>query len=146
MADMKQAFSLSTTSLTCMLSFVHSCANKLLSRSGTHRSTNDGEASRSPSNEGYQNTPPSRKVDPDSHIWDKDTIKTYFSESLLPSEAPSMPSIPLMPSQEDHGRISVDSKDSGRDVRQVLQDWLEIKAKRNAEQKDAIATGRWVER
>ena len=131
----KQAFVLSTTFLTCLAHFIQPCANKLNSRSVLHdcKTKSDGQPSRRTSNGGSQNTPPSRKAEADSHTWDKETIDAY-ADSVSggkPTDLPlssSMPSTPWMPSTPSpatincDGRISVDSKESGRDdLRSKLQ-------------------------
>ena len=119
MADVKQVFDLSATFLPC--SFIH-VRTKGGFRSEPQDCTtrSDGEALRRTSNEGVTQRPPSREVEADSHVWDKETTDTSADAVLggkqtysPPSEAPSTPSAntlaTLNDAEEDTGQISVDS-------------------------------------
>lgn len=133
MADLEQVFILSTTFLLFLAYFVQTFANKFDSRPESHDyiSRSDGQASRHTSNEGIQNTPPSRKTDPGSHTWDEEIIKAYAesvsggNQTYLPSShAPSIPSVQLMPSMPSSAitrcalagdeEISMNSEEMGR--------------------------------
>jgi len=158
-ADPKKVVVLSTTFLLCLAQSIKQLANKVDSRpeSNDRTARSDGHASIHTSSEGSQNTPPSRKAEPDSHTWDMEIIETYAESVsggkqtyLPPSEAPSIPSTPSLATiscaLESYGRISVDSKESGVDDIQTGQLWLHIKAQRVAKEEEAIAAGRRIQR
>ena len=167
-ADLKKVFVFSTTFLLCLVQFIK-LVYEFWPESNDRIARSNGQASIHALSKGSQNTPPSRKAEPNSQTWDREVANLY-AESVSGGEqtywplgnASSVPLKSLVPSTPlinstplptiidcalaNYGRISVDSEENGVDDLQAGQLWSDIKAQRKAKHEEAVTAGRWIHR